>query len=153
VTQSESYLGLRHGPQVFVNADCLVVAFVSTDPFARAYELDLLKELRRKKQGKFVLAVCDRDADGSLAATVDEVFETDPDQLVSTMAQSLGLVPGESDHFLALANLAVGQVLATVASLEAGLRPDSPSVTGIIHRVVQGVTIRPWKGDLYERVL
>jgi len=143
VTQYESYLGLRHGPQVFVNAECLVIAYVSSDPRARVYELELLRELRAKKQGLYVLAVCDRD-DGGLAATVDEVFEVDPEGTLASAAAACGARPEELDSFLAPSHLAVGQMLATAASLDHGLKPDSPSESGIIHRVVQGVTIFPW---------
>lgn len=144
VAQSESYLGLRHGPQVFVNDACLVVAYLSTDRRARAYEIELLKELRQKKQGLYVLAVCGNDVGGKLAGVVDEVFEADPDDVLSAEAKRLGLLPIEVDHFLALSHLAVGQEIATVASLEHGLKPDSPSASGIINRVVQGVTIQSW---------
>jgi tagatose-6-phosphate ketose/aldose isomerase len=150
VTQFESYLGLRHGPQVFVNAECLVIAFVSTDPRARLYELELLNELSSKKQGLHVVAVCDRD-DGKLAAAVDEVFEIDPQGLLAQAAASCGAQPEELDSFLAPCHLAVGQMLATAASLDHGLKPDSPSERGIINRVVQGVTIVPWtKRSLHE---
>lgn len=47
----DSYLGLRRGPHVFVNAECIVVASISSRPSVRRYELDLLRELRAKKQG------------------------------------------------------------------------------------------------------
>jgi len=143
VTQYESYLGLRHGPQVFVNAECLVIAYVSSDPRARVYELELLRELRAKKQGLYVLAVCDHD-DGGLAATVEEVFEIDPQGTMAAAAAACGARPEELDSFFAPSHLAVGQMLATAASLDHGLKPDSPSESGIIHRVVQGVTIFPW---------
>ena len=35
----------------------------------------------------------------------------------------------------------VGQLLALFTSLHRGLRPDNPSESGIIHRVVQGVKV------------
>ena len=35
----------------------------------------------------------------------------------------------------------VGQLLGYYASLAHGLNPDAPSVSGNIHRVVEGVTI------------
>ncbi len=42
----ETFLGLRHGPRVFVDAGCLVVASVSRDPHRRRYQMDLLRDLR-----------------------------------------------------------------------------------------------------------
>ena len=37
----------------------------------------------------------------------------------------------------------VAQLLGVFSSLEHGLKPDTPSASGVIHRVVQGVTIYP----------
>ena len=43
----------------------------------------------------------------------------------------------------------VGQLLGLFASLQPGLRPDSPSASGIIHRVVQGVKV--YDPQVYRR--
>jgi len=48
-TISETYLGFRHGPMSYVHEDTLIVCHLSCDPTIRAYELDLLQELDRKK--------------------------------------------------------------------------------------------------------
>ena len=48
---AESFLGLRHGPMSAVHGDTLVVAFLSPSRYARAYELDVLRELGRKGLG------------------------------------------------------------------------------------------------------
>ena len=37
------------------------------------------------------------------------------------------------------------QLLGYYKSLDRGLNPDSPSVSGNIHRVVEGVTIYPYE--------
>ena len=37
------------------------------------------------------------------------------------------------------------QMLATLQSLALGLRPDTPNARGVVNRVVQGVTLYPWK--------
>ena len=47
------------------------------------------------------------------------------------------------DHMLAPVYTIAGQLLGVFASLERGLKPDAPSAGGVIHRVVQGVTIYP----------
>ncbi|HEY9500733.1 MAG TPA: SIS domain-containing protein, partial [Pyrinomonadaceae bacterium] len=49
VALTESFLGLRHGPLSAVDRDTLVVGFLSTDHRRKAFELDLLKEIRDKK--------------------------------------------------------------------------------------------------------
>jgi len=43
----------------------------------------------------------------------------------------------------------VGQLLGLFASLRLGLRPDNPSESGIIHRVVEG--IRVYDPQVYSR--
>ena len=52
-----TFLGLRHGPEVVIDPDTLVVAYLSADGYSHRYELDLLQEIREKKIGKAVLTV------------------------------------------------------------------------------------------------
>jgi tagatose-6-phosphate ketose/aldose isomerase len=124
----ESFLGLRHGPQVFVNQDCVVVAGLSSDPSVRRYELDMLRELKEKKQGRSTLVVCDRSSP-----------EVEPvaDQLIELFPEGRP-VP---DSFRIMTDVVVGQLLGMFKSMAIGLKPDNPSTTGVINRVVQGVVI------------
>jgi tagatose-6-phosphate ketose/aldose isomerase len=126
--QFNSYLGLRHGPQVFIDADCLVAAALSSDPTVRRYELDLLRELKAKRQGLATLLICDRAGEelGGLGTHLLELFPE---------GEAVG------DDFRVLTDVMVGQMLATFKSLRLGLSPDDPSPSGTIHRVVQGVRI------------
>src|SRR5690242_10473184 len=48
-TMFDTTLGFRHGPKTFVNRDTLIVVFVSNDPLTRAYDVDMIEELRRDK--------------------------------------------------------------------------------------------------------
>jgi tagatose-6-phosphate ketose/aldose isomerase len=131
VSTFDSFLGLRHGPQVFVNDACIVVAALSSGPTARRYELDLLRELRDKKQGMGTLVICGK-SDGevrAVAKTVIEIFPS-PEPL--------------PDDCRVLTDIVACQILATFTSIGLGLSPDNPSPDGIINRVVQGVTIYPW---------
>lgn len=124
----ESFLGLRHGPQVFVDDSCVVVAGLASNPPVRRYEMDMLKELRRKEQGMGILVVCDR-ADSELKEITEYIVE---------------LFPGGQkmdDQFRIMTDVAVGQILGTFKSMSLGLKPDCPSAAGVINRVVQGVTI------------
>ena len=50
-TLCETYLGFRHGPMSYVQQETLIVAFLSSNSVLRAYEVDLLQELDRKKLG------------------------------------------------------------------------------------------------------
>jgi len=127
-----SFVGLRHGPQVFVNSECLVVAALSTDPYVRGYELDMLRELKAKKQGAGTLAIVDRTIP-DLKELADEVIELAP------------LGPFIADEYRVMTDVMVGQILGTFKCMSLGLRPDNPSVSGTINRVVQGVNIYPFK--------
>jgi tagatose-6-phosphate ketose/aldose isomerase len=39
----------------------------------------------------------------------------------------------------------IAQTFALAQSLALGLTPDRPNVAGVVNRVVQGVTIHPWR--------
>jgi tagatose-6-phosphate ketose/aldose isomerase len=122
---AESYLGLRHGPMAFLRPETLVLALLSSDPLRRAYELDLLHELRDKKIG-YLVGVAGEDVDG---------FEFD--QLIPAIA------PQTEDALRTPYEIVAAQLLGYNLSLLSGLNPDNPSPDGVINRVVQGVTIYP----------
>jgi len=142
VAQHESFLGLRHGPQVFVRPDTLVIAVLSSDPLVRAYELDLLTELQSKGQGREPLVLVSGDSpDPGLP----------PDAVVVPLGTGTGVSAlGDRcpEAFQVPLAVAAGQILATVASVGLGLKPDAPSAAGTINRVVQGVRIYPVQGGL-----
>jgi len=47
---AETYLGLRHGPMSYVDAETLVVCFLSSDLTVRAYEYDLIREFPNRQR-------------------------------------------------------------------------------------------------------
>jgi D-galactosamine 6-phosphate deaminase/isomerase len=118
VALSETPLGFRHGPKTVVNDKTLVVMFLSNDPYSRQYEMDLLRELR---------------ADGVAARVVAEEIIALPEAL---NASNLGLC---------FPYAVFAQMFAALQSLALGLRPDTPNARGVVNRVVQGVTLYPWK--------
>jgi tagatose-6-phosphate ketose/aldose isomerase len=123
MTFPETYLGLRHGPMCAVDEEALVVCFLSTDGVARAYEVDLVRELNRKGLGaRKVLVGADVPAD--LVAPGDLVVDV----------PGLGSVDDDDAPVL---DVLVGQILAFFRCMVTGLRPDSPSDDGIISRVVE----------------
>jgi tagatose-6-phosphate ketose/aldose isomerase len=127
-TRAESFLGLRHGPMSAVHSDTLVVAFLSTDPVARAYEIDVLRELDRKSLGARRVVV---------GAGVPAEAASREGDLIVDCGGSAPL----ADADLTLVDSVVGQLLAFFRCLHAGLRPDSPSDEGIINRVVLSFAI------------
>jgi tagatose-6-phosphate ketose/aldose isomerase len=126
----DSPLGFRHGPKTIVDADTLVVVLLSNDAQARRYDLDLLRELRNDGRAGRVLALSGR-AEPELGA--DGV--------------ALQGAEGAHDLALALPYILFCQSYALLQSLALGLRPDTPSVSGTVNRVVRGVTIYPLAGD------
>jgi len=127
----DSFLGLRHGPQVFVNGECVVVASLSSNPSVRRYECDLLRELRDKKQGIGTLVIC-----GSAEREIRD--------LSSAVIELYPVEEPLDDDYRVLTDIVACQILAVFKSVELGLSPDNPSPDGIINRVVEGITVYPW---------
>jgi len=121
-TVCETYLGFRHGPMSYVHDDTLIVCHLSSDRTIRAYELDLLRELDRKRLGLLKVIVGENIPDSAVRSS-DEVIECP------------GLSELGEDDDLAI-HVVVAQLLAFFRCLEEGLLPDSPSEEGIINRVV-----------------
>ncbi len=46
VTYFDSPLGFRHGPKSALDGDTVVIVYVSTDPYTRRYDLDIIAEIR-----------------------------------------------------------------------------------------------------------
>jgi len=111
-----------------VREDTVVVAYLSSNPVVRAYELDLLRELDRKKLGASRVVV---------GASVPSDLATRAEDLVVDVAAAGAL----SDPEIVLVDVVVGQILAFFRCLGAGLRPDSPSAGGVINRVVERFAI------------
>jgi len=126
----DSPLGFRHGPKTIVDSDTLIVVLLSNDPQARRYDLDLLRELRNDGRAGRVLA---------LSGQAEQ--ELDGDCLTLQGAAQA------TDLALALPYIVFCQAFALLQSLALGLRPDTPSVSGTVNRVVRGVTIYPLQGE------
>jgi D-galactosamine 6-phosphate deaminase/isomerase len=133
-TLPESYLGLRHGPMSALRKDTLVVAFLSSDPVVRAYEMDLLCELREKELGSRRLIV---------GARVPAELVPSPGDVVVDCDTANGL----ADEDLTVIDALAGQLLAFFRCRGAGYRPDSPSEGGVITRVVSDFVIHRRNGE------
>lgn len=123
----DSPLGFRHGPKTIVDDQTLVVVLLSNDPQARRYDLDLLRELRGDRRAGRVLALGARQDD----ALGDDSFV-------------FAGVADAQDLALALPYIVFCQSFAYLRSLSLGVRPDTPSMSGTVNRVVRGVTIYPF---------
>ena len=125
----DSPTGFRHGPKSLVDNETLIVVFISSHSYTRQYDLDLLAELRRDRQAMRVVAI---------AAETDAIIEAGPHIL---------LPPSRSfiDMEQAFCFLMYAQVFALTQSIHVGNTPDTPSASGTVNRVVQGVIIHPWQ--------
>jgi tagatose-6-phosphate ketose/aldose isomerase len=125
VAAFDSPLGFRHGPKTIVTRDTLLFVFVSNDPYTRRYDLDLLRELRSEGLAGRVIAIT--------AQAQDAVAEGE--YLHVPHAAEAG------DGDLYYPYIVCGQLYAFHRSLSLGNKPDQPSNSGTVSRVVRGVTI------------
>lgn len=129
VTAFDSSLGFRHGPKSFVNEKALVFVFVSNQAYTRKYDLDILKELKQDGIAQNIIAIetaGEENYEGSAFS-----FDTEGQD-----------VP---DAYLALPYIMFGQTVSLLSSIKVGNKPDTPSPTGTVNRVVKGVTIYDYK--------
>ena len=124
---AETCLGLRHGPMCAIDGATLVVCFLSSDPLRRGYETDLLNELQRKGIG-WRRVIVGKDIPPELLMEGDLGVE---------LRGAGDLV----DDDLALLDVMVGQLIGFFRCLGDGLKPDSPSTSGVISRVVNEFTV------------
>lgn len=123
----ESSMGFRHGPKSFVDENTLVISFVSSNPYTRLYDLDILDEIANDKIAKKIIGI----SNSKLARDYELIFEED----------------GLDDVYLCPAYIIIGQIIALVTSLRVGNTPDNPSRTHTVNRVVKGVTIHDYKNE------
>jgi tagatose-6-phosphate ketose/aldose isomerase len=126
VTYFDSPLGFRHGPKAVLDGDTLVVVYVSTDPYTRRYDLDIIAEIRAQ-------------------LGPDSVTVISAEPIPSELGHAIVLpgLSGLDDSSVALPYLVFAQYLALFTSLEYGKTPDNPFPAGEVSRVVRGVKIYP----------
>ena len=128
VCKFDSFLGFRHGPKAVVNSKSIVVYLMVDDEKVQRYERDLVKQVDANNKPVAQIIV--------IAGKAPELPDVKADLVVK-----MPYGPKENDFYGIVAYVLVGQLLGYYASLAHGLNPDAPSVSGNIHRVVEGVTI------------
>ncbi len=129
MTIFDSSLGFRHGPKFTINEQALVIQMLSSDEYTRQYDIDLYSELHNDQQTLRHIILSES------AINDADAFE-------------LGYL-GLGDAWLCFPYIAFCQMLAFEKSLQLGLGPDNPCPTGEVNRVVQGVSIYPFKTKLH----
>lgn len=127
-TMFDSSMGFRHGPKSFVNSQTLLFDFVANDAYSRQYDLDLLAEVAGDHIAPVVMAVGTK-------------------QKQNFAGSGFYFDHGNSDlpeAYQALPDVMFAQTLALLASVKVGNRPDTPSPTGTVNRVVKGVILHDY---------
>jgi tagatose-6-phosphate ketose/aldose isomerase len=127
VSYHDSSLGFRHGPKSVLNDKTLVLAYISSDPYTRQYDLDMVAELKAAVPAS------------NLVVISSSPLSPDTGEQLLLLEELNGL----DDAFLAVAFVLVAQILALSFSLHLGLTPDNPFPGGNVNRVVKGVRIHP----------
>jgi tagatose-6-phosphate ketose/aldose isomerase len=126
-TLAETPLGLRHGPMSSVDGQTLFVAFLSSEARRRGYELDLLREIDRKRLGRVRAVVT--------AQGIDDV------SALADYCLSLDCPADFPDQYRPVLDVMFGQLVGLFASMRCGLKPDQPSPSGTITRVVSPIKL------------
>ena len=127
-TMYESPVGFRHGPKSLINEDTVVLVFGTTTDYTRKYDLDLVREVAGDQIARRVVLLSDQ------AFGLENVKEV-----------VLGCGGVLNDVYRVFPYIVYGQLFALLTSLKVGNRPDTPSPTGTVNRVVQGVIIHEFK--------
>ena len=126
-TMYESPVGFRHGPKSLVNEKTVVVVFGSTDSYTKLYDLDLVREVAGDEIARKVILLTDQKEN---LENVEQVIFS---------SQQLA-----DDVYRVFPYIVYGQLFALLTALKVKNRPDTPSPTGTVNRVVQGVIIHPF---------
>ncbi|MFD2444354.1 SIS domain-containing protein [Bacillus sp. CGMCC 1.16607] len=132
-TTFDTSLGFRHGPKSILDADTLVVVFLSCHSYTRKYDIDILQEIYGEKDRGKVIAI---------SSIPDETAENHCDLFYNANLSEIN-----EDIFLTLPYILYAQTFAMYKSIRFGFSPDNPSPTGVVNRVVKGVTIHSYDTD------
>ncbi len=123
----DSFLGFRHGPRAVANDATIITYLLSNNCHARKYELDLIRSVNSTSKGHRSVAIGNGYDPKEFTFDLPILF---PDDIIDL-----------PEEFLPVIFILPAQIIGFFKSLSLGLSPDSPSDSGSITRVVQGVTI------------
>lgn len=128
ICKHDSFIGFRHGPKAVIDEHTLMVYHFSNDPYVYQYEKDLLQAVNEGERGIYSIGI------------VENAREPLDVNLLIELSGDGQHIP---EPFMAVASVLPAQMLGLFKSMQLGLNPDTPSASGAITRVVQGVTIYP----------
>ena len=127
-TMYESPVGFRHGPKSLINEDTVVLVFGTTTDYTRKYDLDLVREVAGDHIARRVVLLSDQ------SFGLENVKEV-----------ALGCGGVLNDIYRVFPYIVYAQLFALLTSLKVENKPDTPSPTGTVNRVVQGVIIHEYQ--------
>ena len=127
-TMYESPVGFRHGPKSLINEDTVVLVFGTTTDYTRKYDLDLVREVAGDQIARRVVLLSDQ------AFGLENVKEV-----------ALGCGGVLNDIYRVFPYIVYAQLFALLTPLKVENKPDTPSPTGTVNRVVQGVIIHEYQ--------
>ncbi|MCD6116350.1 SIS domain-containing protein [bacterium] len=130
ICKFDSFLGFRHGPKAVINNKTLLMYFISNNLYVQQYEKDLINGINAGQKGMFSIGVMEHDIKG---------IDLDMRIILSKDKTML------DQYFLAPVSVLPAQVIGYYKSLNLNFKPDLPSESGTITRVVQGVNVYPFK--------
>lgn len=126
VCKNDSYLGFRHGPKAVIDEKTLVMFLFSSKQSVQRYEQDLVRDMKKGKKAMRLIGISESPVSGlGLDTTI-------------CCCDSSAIL---DEDFLSICAVLPAQMLGLFKSIELGLKPDNPSVSGAISRVVEGVII------------
>jgi tagatose-6-phosphate ketose/aldose isomerase len=126
ICKDDSFLGFRHGPKAVTNDKSIIFYLLSNDSHVRKYENDLILSMEKGQQALMQAGVSETRFN-ELSLDHFLYFSEDKARL--------------TDEYFCVACILPAQLLGFFKSLNLGLSPDTPSRSGAISRVVEGVKI------------
>lgn len=125
VCMFDTYLGFRHGPKAVLNDKTILIYLISPEEDVFRYEKDLISQINQQIN------------------PVAQIYVSSKKIKIENVKFDLEIVsePDDETTYDVLLQVIVGQLLGMYKSKQLGLDPDSPSASGMISRVVEGVTI------------
>jgi tagatose-6-phosphate ketose/aldose isomerase len=126
ICKEDSFLGFRHGPKAVINDTTLVFYIFSNEEYVSKYERDLVDSMKKGHQPLLEVGIMESRLPN---ISLDHIF------YLSENGRKV------EEEYLGVCSVLPAQILGFYKSLELGLKPDNPSATGAITRVVEGVQI------------
>jgi tagatose-6-phosphate ketose/aldose isomerase len=126
ICKNDTFLGFRHGPKAVTDEKTLMVFIFSNNKYSQQYEKDLVLSMKKGKKALYTLAISESPI-GNLKFDMEINLSESGNHL--------------DEELLTVCDILPAQLLGFYKSLKLGLKPDNPSVSGAISRVVEDVTI------------